>query len=755
MVWSLEGVPFRRPPRNPSGPRREGTVARYRVSMATLARLTQVPVTELKGVGAVKAGMLSRAGIETVADLLHHIPHRYVDRSLKAAIGEAPIGEELTLVGEVREVRDWQTRRGNRSLHIVEATIGDDTGQIRARWFNQRFRLDQLEVGSVVVLSGQVESFRGARQMKVPDLQVFGRAGDSLNTGRVVPVHSVVGDIGRGEIRRWIHSALGRSQPIPDPVPTEFLAAHGLMERDRAYHCIHFPDTMEDTAEARRRLAYDELFRLELALAMAKARRITESDGIPHSVNGALSGKLLDALPFRLTGAQQRVLDEIRSDLASADPMHRLLQGEVGSGKTVVAVAALLEGVEGGWQTAIMAPTEVLAEQHFLAVARLLAGAGLSPDTFGAGAARSGSLFESDGPTVRLALLTGSNAVTNYDGKLRRPELLEDIEEGRVDLVVGTHALIQEGVGFQRLGIAVVDEQHRFGVEQRREIRLKAGTLEPDLLIMTATPIPRTLTMTLYGDLEVSVIDEMPPGRTPVATTLISREREVEAWDRIRAAVAQGRQGFVVCPLVEDSEKVEAASATAEHQRLSQVFPDLAVGLIHGQMRPTEKEAVMSAFRDGQVDVLVSTTVIEVGIDVPNATVMVIEDAGRFGLSQLHQLRGRVGRGEHPGECVLLAEPGSEDSEQRLAAMVATNDGFVLAEEDLRIRGYGTVFGDRQSGMKDLRIADIFSDFELLKIAQRDAFGLVGADPGLERHQDLAEEVRAVLADRVDWLFRS
>jgi ATP-dependent DNA helicase RecG len=367
------------------------------------------------------------------------------------------------------------------------------------------------------------------------------------------------------------------------------------------------------------------------------------------------------------------------------------------------------------------------------------------------------SLFaeKSDGPAVHVALLTGSTATCNYAPDISRAQLAEDIASGQVDLVVGTHALIQEGVEFHRLGVAVVDEQHRFGVAQRVLLKEKADRAEPDLLIMTATPIPRTLSMTLYGDLDVSMIDEMPPGRTPVKTKLMSKMEESTAWKIIEEEVAQGRQAFVVCPLVEDSPKVEAASATAEHERLSALMPDLRVGLIHGQMRPADKEETMAAFRDGELDVLVSTTVIEVGIDVPNATVMVIEDAHRFGLSQLHQLRGRVGRGKHPGVCLLLADPTTSEGEERLGALVGTNDGFRLAEEDLRIRGQGTVFGTRQSGMKDLKLADILSDFETLTVARRDAFALVDADPSLSDHPGLRDEVAAMLGDEVAWLFVS
>lgn len=719
--------------------------------MASLTRLTEVGTEQVKLIGPKTAGKLAEAGIKNVADLLHHVPHRYVDRTQRTPIARMPIGSEVTVVGEVQSVT---SRRPRRNLMIIEAFIADDSARIKAVWFNQRFRLTQLNEGTEVAVSGVVESFRGSLQMKSPDVDVLSTGKEGLLTGRIVPIHSSVQGFTTGKVRRAIHNALRRSRPIEDTVPVEFLASHGLMGRDEAFASIHFPGTLEEVAPARRRLVYDELFRLELALALQKRRQMLDATGIAHEITGELAGRFIYGLPYRLTAAQERVLAEIESDLKASHPMHRLLQGEVGSGKTVVAVATLLHGIEGGWQGAIMAPTEVLAEQHYLGVRSLLAEARLSPDLVGEGA-RLGmeSLFTEEGPAVHLALLTGSAASTNYQADMTRDELVSDIERGQVDLVVGTHALIQEGLSFHRLGAAVVDEQHRFGVAQRVQLKEKADAAEPDLLIMTATPIPRTMSMTMYGDLDVSIIDEMPPGRTPVATKLISRAEEPTAWDLIEREARAGRQAFVVCPLVEDSAKVEASSAVAEHQRLEGLLSSLRVGLIHGQLASGEKEAVMAAFRDGEIDVLVSTTVIEVGIDVPNATVMVIEDADRFGLSQLHQLRGRVGRGSHPGTCLLIADPSTEEAEERLAAMAGTTDGFRLAEEDLRIRGQGTVFGTRQSGVKDLKLADILTDFDLLVAARRDAFSLVDSDPTLQDHPDLAKEVRSMLGEEVDWLF--
>lgn len=720
--------------------------------MATLARLAQIPVLELSGVGPATARVLAGAGIHTVADLLHHVPHRYLEAE-GTTIAGASKGAEVTLQGQVKSVRE---RRPRRNLLITEATLGDGTGTITAVWFNQRHIASQLEPGAWIAVSGVVDIFAGKRQIRVRAQRRLADGEHLLAEEEITPVHSQVGQLKPWKIAQFIRQALKRSRPIEDPVPVEFLATHGLGSRDESFQNIHFPESMSQVPHARRRLVYDEFFRLELALALQKRRRLEESRGVAHEPTGELTARFISGLPYELTAAQRRVIGEISEDMRSPYPMHRLLQGEVGSGKTVVAVKALLDGVEGGWQGAIMAPTEVLAEQHFLGVTHLLADAGMSPEPYGGGS-RLGmaSLFDSDEPAVRVGLLTGHNAAANYDPEITRAQLLFDVADGTVDMLVGTHALIQEGVDFHRLGVAVVDEQHRFGVFQRIMLKEKADGIDPDLLIMTATPIPRTLSMTLYGDLDVSIIDEMPPGRAPVITRHLARAQESAAWDLIRDHVAKGRQAFVVCPLVEDSEKVEAASATAEHARLSAILSDLRVGLIHGQMRPADKEGVMSAFRAGEIDVLVSTTVIEVGIDVPNATVMVIEDADRFGLSQLHQLRGRVGRGAHRGTCLVISDPPGEEAQKRLAAFVSTTDGFELANADLAIRGQGTVFGARQSGIGDLRIADLLEDFEMLVAARRDAFGLVASDPELAGQPALADEVRAMLGDLVEWLFVS
>jgi ATP-dependent DNA helicase RecG len=573
--------------------------------------------------------------------------------------------------------------------------------------------------------------------MANPGYEVL-REGDDPEgfANEVIPVYPASKEVSSGRLRRAVGALLDRFGDVPDFVPERLRRAHSLPGRAAALEAIHRPADRKEANRARARLVYDELFVLQVGLALRRRAQEAGQHGQPLQTDGDLTKRLLASLPFQPTGAQSRVMSEIGADLSRSKPMHRLLQGEVGSGKTLVALWALLCAVQSGVQGAIMAPTEVLADQHGINLRGLL-------EPLGEG----GGLFGGPRVEVLTAGITGA----------ARQRILEGVAAGEVDLLVGTHALLSEGVEFRRLGAIVVDEQHRFGVHQRVKLREKGDS--PHVLIMTATPIPRTLALTLYGDLDVSTLDELPPGRTPIATHVVAdatlRER---AYQRVREEVAAGHQAYVVCALKDESDKVEVRSAKAEAERLrAEVFPDLRVGLVYGDMPAREKEATMDRFRAGEVDVLVSTTVIEVGVDVPNATVMLIEDADRFGLSQLHQLRGRVGRGQAPGLCILFADPLTDEGRARMEAIARTNDGFELANEDLRIRGEGTVFDARQSGLSDLKLARLIDDFDWVQRARKDAFALVDADPELSEpgHRRLRQEVLARLGDgRAEWLAR-
>jgi ATP-dependent DNA helicase RecG len=751
-----------------------------------LSYLTTLPVDMVKGISSARSSRLNEAGIRSVADLLLHAPRRYLDRSQMPTIARVPLGEEVTVAGVVESVH---VRRLSRRRVMTTIWISDGTGRLQATFFNPYVKFTE---GVEYALSGKAERWKTTLQMKSPDHDELEK--DSLKTGRVVPVHPGIAKLKPFQLREFIANALRRSRPIHEVLPDEIVRRNRLVSRDTAIADIHFPEKAADAGPARRRLVFDELFRLEVALALRKRKQMAEAKGLALTGDGTLVEAFIDALPFGLTGAQRRVIDEIDEDHRKPWPMHRLLHGEVGSGKTVVAVASLLTAIEAGYQAAVMAPTEVLSVQHYLGIARLLESAGMAPPLDEPdGAAGTAALFarSSGGAkgTIRLGLLLSNGAEVNFrpPDKTKRSDVIDGIANGTIDAVVGTHTLIQEGVHFEKLGAAVVDEQHRFGVHQRVQLREKGSGATPDLLIMTATPIPRTLAMTLYGDLEVSQLDEIPAGRRDIRTVHVStapkkksggKKRQarspndldteqdfdgddggfpgIEAvWATVRREVEAGRQAFIVCPLVDDSSKIEAASAAAEHKRLQEVFPDLRLGLLHGQLDARERDEAMKAFRNGDTDILVATTVIEVGIDIPNASVMVIEDADRFGLNQLHQLRGRIGRGPHESTCILIADPTTDEARARIEAMVSTTDGFVLAEKDLEIRGQGTVFGTRQAGMADLKLANIVRDADLLIAARREAFALVDADPNLFGYRELRTEVRAMLGEEVEWLFVS
>ena len=705
----------------------------------TLRDLDQIGLERIKGIGPKTVTALASMDIRSVLDLLETYPRRYVDRTNMATLADLQLGVEALVVVTVRSVRSVRTRNGRA---MVMVTVGDDTGSLGITFFNQPWREKQLSPGLTVAVFGKAETYRGNLQMTNP---VVDPVGDQ--TGRIVAVYpqSEKSRISSWDLGRWIEDALAKCAPrgIDDPVPADIIERLGLVSRAEAMRDIHRPETMELQRAARRRLAFDEVLRVQLMLVGRKAQWERESAGFAHVVEGHLIDGFLAALPFPLTGAQKRTIAEIHADLASPRPMHRLLQGDVGAGKTLVAVATMLAAVQGGHQAALMAPTEVLADQHALGIRNLLSSLKVVDES---------NLFGDRG--LRIELLT--NKVT---GEQRR-SILEGLASGDVDIAIGTHALIQDKVAFKSLGVVVVDEQHRFGVEQRSRLRDKAqesgSGLVPDVLVMTATPIPRTAAMTVYGDLDVSVLDELPPGRTPITTSWINGPLEIEnMWAEVRERLAKGEQAYVVCPLIEESEKLEVSSAQETFDDLSQgQLAGHVLGLLHGRMSSADKESVMARFRAGAIDVLVATTVIEVGVDVPNATSMVILDADRFGIAQLHQLRGRVGRGSVASRCFLVTQ--GEEPSPRVEALVASTDGFVLAEEDLKLRGEGTIMNTAQKGRSDLSLASLQRDLDLIQSARDAALGIIASTPMLEGLDVLRDELDLLFsAEDEEFLFKS
>lgn len=696
------------------------------------------PVDRLRGVDTKLSAKLRRLGVSTIRDLLYLLPRRHNDFSRVSTISELVPGEEQTIVATVWEARE--TTMG-RKLKATEAVLSDETGNIRIVWFGQPYLARLLKTNSRVAISGKVETYKGQVQFESPEFEMLDRQESLIHTGRLVPVYPLTEGLTPRRLRSIVWQALEHWAPtLQDFLPEDIRRRAVLGGLHEAIMQLHYPDDLRSLELARRRLAFDEFFLLQTAVLMRRKSWQDGVEGIPVQGDPKVLERFLAALPFTLTGAQERCVGEILGDMKSGTPpMNRLLQGEVGSGKTVVALAALLVAASSGYQGSIMVPTEVLAEQHFATVSRLLGGV--------ARPVEEENLFtaylDPFPQPVSVGLLTGSTRPS-----LKR-ELQGRVSEGTLDMIIGTHAIIQESIEMPRLALAVVDEQHRFGVQQRAALRQK-GSVGPHVLVMSATPIPRTLALTLYGDLDISTIDQLPPGRPRVTTRNVPPERRDAAYGFVRKEVLNGRQGFVICPLIEESEAVEAKAATEEYERLSnEVFPDLRLGLLHGRMGSRDKEAVMRKFRDGEIDILVSTAVVEVGIDVPNATIMMVEGAHRFGLSQLHQFRGRVGRGEHKSYCLLLSEYSTPEARDRLSAMERIHDGFQLAEVDLDLRGPGDFFGTRQSGLPSLRAARL-SDQELLGTARELATELLRDDPSLEdpSHEPLAREVSRFM-DRV------
>jgi len=706
------------------------------------------PVQYVKGVGPRLAEILGAKGMATVDDLLHYLPFRYEDRLNPRSVAELRAGEMATVIAEVRNSGLFRTRR----MPIFQLTVGQGRTRLKCIWFNAAYLQGRFQAGQMVALYGKVEEDRdGQLQIVQPQFEILGdineeggadeaekKAAASLEIGRIVPIYE---STGQGKLtprwfRRIIRWTLENLNPnLPDPIPAAVRAHLSLVSPREALWKVHWPDAGESFADlqssrtaAHIRMIFDELFFIELGLEL-KRREQKAQTGIAFQLDAGVREAIKKILPFHPTAAQKRVLKEIATDMQTPCPMRRLLQGDVGSGKTIVAFQAAIIAIENGYQVALMAPTEILAQQHYFSARRILERAG-----------------------YRIVLLTGS---LEQD---RKRDVRRHIAQGNAQLVIGTHALIQDRVEFEKLGLVVVDEQHRFGVMQRLKLMKKEGaapaknhvvaaalgrpgersspTPEPDVLVMTATPIPRTLALTLYGDLDLSVLDELPPGRTPVITRSLPDERAPEVWDFVRKQIGAGHQAYVVYPVIEENEERELKAAQQMHRQLrDKIFPNLHVGLLHGRLDADEKEHVMREFQQGKIEILVATTVIEVGVDVPNATVMVIEHADRFGLAQLHQLRGRIGRGAAKSYCVLMrGGKVSEEGERRLDAMVRTNDGFQIAELDLELRGPGEFFGTKQAGIPSFRVANLIRDRQLLEAAKREAaFVISGPNPEISK----------------------
>ncbi|MBY0449032.1 MAG: ATP-dependent DNA helicase RecG [Cyanobacteria bacterium] len=678
-------------------------------------------VQYLKGIGPRFAEKLAQVGIFTVEDLLYYFPRRYLDFQNRVKINQLQVGETVTILGTIQQVSAYNAK--TRSLSVVSVTVGDETGQVSASWFYGKSHKAVLEQyksrfakGAEVMVSGRVKWDQYKRRFSIdkPQLEILSYAAsaddeasgmESLHAGRIVPVYGLTEGLNVRFLRRAIHTALETYLPvIQDTLPSQIQKRYGLLPLQAALQQIHFPDSLEQYEDARKRLVFDELFTIQARLALTRMHYKQNIQGLQLTKkSGGYVEQLVTQLPFSLTNAQTRCWQEIQADLASSEPMYRMLMGDVGSGKTILALLCLLTAVENNYQGALMAPTEILAEQHYRRFLDWLTPLGL-----------------------RVGLFVGKA------GAKERREMRQSLLNGQIHLAVGTHALIQDDVTFAKLGVVVVDEQHRFGVRQRTQLKSKGE--HPEMLTMTATPIPRSLAMTLHGDLDISLLDELPPGRTPIRTTLVRPSQQKHAYSLIRSEVERGRQAYIVFPLIEESETLSAKAATTEAERLqSEVFPEFRVGLLHGKMRPEEKESAMAAFVANHLNILVSTTVVEVGVDVPNATVMLIENADRFGLAQLHQLRGRVGRGVHASHCVLVCDSGHDETKQRLEIMTQTENGFEIAEKDLALRGPGEFLGTRQSGMPDLVLANLIQDKAILDMAREAAQTLVAnQDWGME-----------------------
>ncbi len=694
------------------------------------------PVQYIKGVGPFRSSLLARLGISTLRDALFYLPYRYEDRSSIQKIIHLKPNEFKTVIGRVLKT-SLIVPQSKSKLKIFELIISDGSGIFTSKWFNQPYLDKVFKQNDEVVLYGLIKlNYRGTGlEMLNPEYEIISGNDNepeqiNIHTGRIVPIYGLTEGLSQKQMRNIMHSILNASLPyISDPMPIGIIQTHKLSGLSESIVNIHFPaanTSLEDlnrgVSKYHRRLVFDELFAFQIGLAMMKKREVSRK-GISFISDGRLVSKLLSVLPFKLTTAQQRVFQEIKADMKSQTPMNRLIQGDVGSGKTIVAVLAMLACVESGYQAALMVPTEILALQHHINISQMLKSIG-----------------------VKVQIITGSSKMNS------KKKITASIKTEDADILIGTHALIQENVNFEKLGMVVIDEQHKFGVVQRAALREKGKN--PDTIVMTATPIPRTLALTLYGDLDYSIIDELPPGRSPIITTLLYEKNKNRLYEIIDKEVKKGRQVYFVYPLIEESDKIDLKSAIAGAESLQEKFPHLKVGLIHGKMKLDEREDIMGRFKEGSINILVSTTVIEVGVDVPNATLMIIIHAERFGLAQLHQLRGRVGRGSSQSHCVLLQYTATEDSRKRLGVMVRTTDGFIIAEEDLSIRGQGEFFGTKQSGLPDFKVTNLLRDLKILEDARREAFSFVERYNLLDDYPGLKKSLADFWGKRIE-LFKT
>lgn len=677
-------------------------------------------VMYVKGVGPRRADLMAKLNIATKYDLLTHYPRTYENHTSLAKISELVEGETALVVGKIFDV----SSRKARNLTIINATLANGRDELRLTWFNQDYLLKKLRNGVRVLVIGKIkfDSWSGDMAMNVQKVTFLDA--DEMPELGIMPIYPSTAALSQNVMRNAVKNLLASMPPLQEILPQKILDEHDLISLDRASRMIHFPKNSSELDAARRRLAFDELFMIQCGLMLIKRQTQDERLGISHAANGRLVNGVLNNLPFALTDDQRKVFLEVSADMESKIPMRRLIQGDVGSGKTVVALLALVKAVDGGWQSAFMAPTEILAAQHFETFTKLL-----------------------DGLGIRVGLLS---AKVTRTAKMRE-EIYRKISEHEFDIVIGTHALIQEGVKFAKLGLVVTDEQHRFGVSQRSTLEKKSDVL-PDMLVMTATPIPRTMTLTIYGDLDVSLIKHLPPGRKPIKTSAKTPRSRKKIYEFVREEISAGRQAYVVCPLIERSESETLAdieSAEEIFDMLSKgIFADVPCALLHGKMKPREKDEIMERFRDGEIKLLVATTVIEVGVDVPNASVMVVEHAERFGLAQLHQLRGRVGRGSAKSYCILISDMKADLARVRLNAMETTNDGFKLAEEDLKLRGPGQFFGEAQHGLPDLKVADVFRDVELLLQARDAAQIFIDDDANLNYFANLRTNIALAFGNK-------